>query len=452
MATTSHLSNIEFVLNEVIRFSQVSFEDLKTLSFEDTLSSLPHPIHQGGMLICGQQAIKKLYESAEFAIEKDRSKGRLDPEKVVRDLKQILVDWFIAEERSLTDQMASKAVSRAIKLSKQRALTATFLIPCHLFEGGNTTKFKIGPITFRRTERYFDRDAHEVIESANKEKEDLFKTIKEKAIKYYKSFNWIALVKLEKTDLEMGRAHAAKMVQSALDCFQLILGTRHSYRMRVGGPNAAFDQRGTIELIDSKGPQFSSSGTHHDHHMPNDWWLYFKEKGDDKTSHLMGLAIAEAYKYSDQSSLSRRFLEAAAWYGEAARDKFTASRLIKFVTAIERIVTTKSEMDLTDTIAKRGAALICTRYDVKYEAVKKEIKKVYDARSRLVHGQVSPDDTRTTSALVLTEKLSRAIIIAAIGFYREAGITEKGVSLKKIDREYNSVVSIIEKRSKEAVK
>ena len=65
----------------------------------------------------------------------------------------------------------------------------------------------------------------------------------------------------------------------------------------------------------------------------------------------MGVAIENGVNALKPMPLARRFLDAAAWYGEAVRDEFPASRLVKYVIAIERIVaTSKNEENLSDTL------------------------------------------------------------------------------------------------------
>ena len=131
---------------------------------------------------------------------------------------------------------------------------------------------------------------------------------------------------------------------------------------------------------------------------------------------LMGTAIVTGHGLPKNAPLARRFIDASAWYGEAVRDKFPASRMIKYMTAVERIVTTKNEEGLSETISRRGAALLTMGGIGNFQTDAKRIKVAYDKRSELIHGSTSPSEQKMGVALREAEFLSRKILLCSLLF------------------------------------
>ena len=75
------------------------------------------------------------------------------------------------------------------------------------------------------------------------------------------------------------------------------------------------------------------------HSLGEGWWGSVSRNGGDRLIALMGVAVEMVHKGPRPAPMAQRFLDAAAWYGEAVRDDFAASSVVKYVTAMERILT-----------------------------------------------------------------------------------------------------------------
>jgi hypothetical protein len=443
--------DIWFVLTEAARYAEMDFNQLKKLPLNDSLSYLPHPSGLGN-LICGQQALKRLQSLAERRISNSEYFGRIDSEAVVEPLKQFLVETFISDKAEVNGENCKKVIERAIEVASAKICTRTHLIPCKLFfsEGNSTKQFQIGPVTFRVKPQSFEYHApafsaylnnvpsYSDLTQTEKHK-DFLKKLFDDVQEYFDSFGWTAEVTLSGFDVKTSERRAERMVQSALDCFHVLFGTSDTHRMRVSGPHHREDRRGRIYIDENKKiAAVSTSSTWYEHYFPSDWWTQFNESGGERFREIAGLALAAGYELPKAAPLATRFLDAAAWYGEAARDKFAASRIVKYITAIERTLITQYDLDITRTIANRGASLI-SNDETSFIKNRKRLRQIYKLRSKLVHGFGSPYDPEMKTLLFDAEQLSRAILLHSLIMFGKERISNNTITPKELHVAYSNL-------------
>lgn len=455
-----YAEDISFVLEEIIRFAKMEFEELKKLSFYDSLATLPHPSGIGE-LICGDKAFRRLRLIAETAISKSKYRDRLDTEAVFKPLKKIIIDNFVKLEADLNDETAEAAISEAIKIASSSIADRTHIIPCHLFfsEESNVDNFEIGPITFRTKTKAFDIYRSEIaayleqIPEGGEAQAKHYKEFSEKlhldTREYYDSFGWTAEITNSGFDLETSNRRAERLTQTALDCFQVLIGTTHTYRMRVGGPHHRADRRGKIHINRNKNrASISTSSSWNEHYYPKNWWDQLKASGGEDLLILAGIALKSAFDLPTSAPLASRFIDAATWYGEAARDKFAASRIVKYVTAIERILITPQDTDnITKTIAERGSALISISDKESITKNRRRLRNIYRQRSKLVHGHQSPFESMKGLSLKEAEDLSRAVLLSFLIFAGLQRIQDKNIASEQLYEAYSRLTGAPHKSS-----
>jgi hypothetical protein len=263
------------------------------------------------------------------------------------------------------------------------------------------------------------------------------------ARRYYKSFPWTAEVKIENFDPTMSRRQAYRIAERAIECTQLLLGASASRHMRLGGMERHPDKRSEI-VINHKGiPEVSWSINWAVPPFRDDWWSTLQEKMGPAIIDLIGVALRAGHDLAKPAHLSQRFLDAVSWYGDALRDDFTASSLIKHVTAIERILTTKEEKNkITKTLAERGSALII-EVGFQLENLSQRLGDVYDMRSKLVHGSRSPIKPGLYQSLQDAEQLSRCVLLSFLIFCGQQGLEDRKITEKFLDKSYRRLVERI---------
>lgn len=439
----TYAEDIAFVLSEAARFLRMDIADLRKLSFQDFISELPDPSGSGHIII-GVAAERRLRELADTAITRSNFSGRLNADSVLRFLKNEIVSRFSSKE-GVTTKDADRAVGAAIRHASKLIEPLTHLMPCNVTSDAQPTSFALGPVVFRRREIALQsidatlqkyKDHHKNLNDKNGSLTDKLAT---DARDYYGSFDWIAEIKIQNCDPITSREQAQRIVQNALDCVHLLTGA-YSSRMRMGGPKFQADIQSTIVITDDGLAKLSKSVGWHSPHFGEDWWANINSRGADKLIHKMGIAIQYGTDLSSPSPLGQRFLDAAAWYGEAIRDYFPASRLVKYVTAIERILTTKNEEYLSETIASRGAAILVAAGVGTFAKDYKRLKRVYDMRSCIIHGSLSPHESGLGETLRDAEQLSRQIILSALPYYGLKGLQDRTLTIGFLDEAYDRLV------------
>jgi hypothetical protein len=141
--------------------------------------------------------------------------------------------------------------------------------------------------------------------------------------------------------------------------------------------------------------------------------------------------------------LVARFRDALTWYGDAVSDSGSAARVTKFVTAIERTVGTEDHdgygSKVTDVVTKR-AAILYSDSGKSLAECEAEMDELYECRSNLVHGTISPLDQSVSDEAHRADEISRLIILSALDFFTALGIDRSDMTAKVLRREYEALV------------
>jgi len=444
----SYVNDVEFILSECVRFSKMDSADLQNIPAFEALSFLPHPSGRG-IMICGVSAYQRIGDIADLAISRSLYTGRIHRQSVIEKLKQVIVQRFLCELRELEAREVSKAVNWAINSAAKGTSDTVHLIPCHLGHTKNPEKFSIGPVMFERTDSVIHRlraDFDDFVDrEPNENNKDTARFYRDKSIEYYNTFGWIAEIKIAGCDNLISESRATRIVQYAIDCVHLLVGSHHSKHIRIGGPSFAPDRRAKIVLNAEGKLSISASVDWLSDGLPEGWWKALNSKDRVELLALIGCAIEAGCGLPHPAPLAQRFLDAVSWFGEAVRDPFRASRLIKYVTAIERILSTKNEEKLAETLADRGSAMAMIVEGDSREVMRRKFKSVYDLRSRLVHGSRSPHDLGLGQGLIDAEQLTRSVLFGALLFFKEEGLRAKKVNIKSLDRGFGRLTEWADK-------
>ncbi|MDE1567095.1 HEPN domain-containing protein [Aquabacter sediminis] len=435
----AYADDIAFVFSECTRMASLSRDEISKLPTADLFSSLPHPSGNGNMM-CGAEANRRLLDIANLALSRSVYAGRIASGAVVKNLKEGIVQRFFRERRRLDQKQAERVVSSAVRSAAKNIEDLTHFMPCHLGYAESPNYFSIGPVQFKRKELAFEviePALTALLEEASEGASESSKNLDSRAIslakKYYASFGWISEVKIQGCDATTSQNRAERMVQSALNCLHVLLGATHSKHMRVGGPPFGLDRRGGIRIAGDGRAQISNSVDWQAHGLDEGWWDHVNADGGDEFVRLMGIAVEIGHDLPKPTPLAQRFLDGATWFGEAVRDLSDASRLIKYVTAMERILITRNDDNLSEIFSERGAAILLRMDWDRPQALKRRLKVIYDLRSRLVHGDRSPLEPGLAADAYEAEQLAQSILLSILLFYREEGLRFKSYSQKNMD-------------------
>lgn len=411
------VGDAKFVVSECNRLQTlVNLGDFKSIERMDHTASLPHPGGYGEM-ICGAAAASIITGFAQEAAERGGLSKRVSLTNVRKELASLFVLRFFKEKREIDIKQIDRLFNSTIKASKTFLEDITHFIPCHLMNAKDPDSFTLGPVTFHNrlsiTRKILNsRSSSTCAKDTAQGKHE--RGLLARAIRYYRHFRWVAEVTISKCDNQTSNRIAEEAVTSTLNCLHLLLGVANSSRMQLGGLSVKGDGRAKLTIGKDGLLEPSLSFAYLGEVIYRDGWsemlsephvLYWKN--------LLDVALEVTIDPDLERPISRRFIDAAQWFGEAARDNSQATKIVKYVTSLERLLMTDERDDISSLVSQRVAAL-CFTPEVRRDEWLSKAKAAYDLRSRLVHGSISPasldlDEGALNAGRVAEMALTRAI-------------------------------------------
>jgi hypothetical protein len=411
---TTRCAGIQFFLDECIRHATMSQEDqLATIDLFNG-STITHPSGHG-LLICGTEALKRIYMVAREALDESQWRDRIEVRRVARELIDLMWARVVgAQPMALSNELADELVKSAIETASRECKSITHFIPCHVVYERVPESFSIGPVLFRHMDSFLAEigpelqasipsRAHEVAtmrkawrkeadeshlrSEAVEEAEDFNASAKS----YFQQFRWVAVVDISESAKEVSRRQAELCVESALHFLRVSLGAQHSHGIR-SDAHPLQPQRGA-ELARSDG-RWSVTLTRswtEGNSLGDEWWEIVNSGERKCFLEGAGTIVTMLSKFQPMTEISQRLLDAATWFGQAVLDPAPGTKLLKFVAAIERLTIFKKEGSFLERVKRRAGALCCTD-ECGYASTSKLVEGVYRARSWLAHGQNTPYD------------------------------------------------------------
>lgn len=151
----------------------------------------------------------------------------------------------------------------------------------------------------------------------------------------------------------------------------------------------------------------------------------FWDKFRMDTKNDIGIILTElttmAIEPTKKSTIADRLIDSIYIFSSALQDKDDSSRIVKFTTALERLVSISSEKNKSTTTHnfKNRVASLVTVYHGNFEKWSKIAVEMYKVRSDIVHGTwslyrgIEPLHVNDYSEIT-----SKAILSACLGFYQ----------------------------------
>lgn len=442
------LDDIEFIISELMRFQRMEIRELMAYLREHKEDSFAFITGMdGNELTVGREAIIRFFElsTRHLATLKNQSRD-FDEEKFTEKVIRQFVWTYLNKDnmkQCIETRDIDKMLSTAIKRAKLEHESTTHYIPCTLLHVRDAEAFEIGIVKFIPTEQFlkqeqeaFDlekvkiRDEHISRSQGTSENADKSKTIANSAesfanklvdanIEYIKSFNWLAIVTVPKCAKSISRLRAERAIECALNIIKLFIGRSHTENLRLGHTPGLPKQ--IAELTKNEEGVYDFSYGFNSEEMPaNKNWIDILSQEDrfyiDQLIPILNLSVTS----EDIPPLDQRIYDALVWYGQAISEKQISVQIVKYVAALERLtITKKMEEGLTQAVVKRVGTLVCDDYrnEEDFKKVLKNVGKVYDWRSNLMHGSVSPFEKKLETIAPLAEEITQKMIFRSIGFF-----------------------------------
>jgi hypothetical protein len=133
--------------------------------------------------------------------------------------------------------------------------------------------------------------------------------------------------------------------------------------------------------------------------------------------------------------LYQKIFDAWAWYGEAVSEPHAHAKLLRYVTAMERLVVT-SDAGRRRQVIDRGGLLCAYGEFHRLRHFESKITKCYNARSQLVHGGVSQFDESVISASHVASEVTQKMMLAGLFWYLFLVHEDREMKPDLLDRYY----------------
>ncbi|UMY19758.1 HEPN domain-containing protein [Methylobacterium organophilum] len=445
------VENANFIVREFFRIRELSKHDFKLINSDDWAYSVPAA--SGGSWLIGRAAGESLDDLAREAGKRAGIARNISTIRLRELMQARFSERFLTGKIPITMSSIEKTLSIVGREAKTKCKNKKYLIPCHLMTEDEIGEFNIGPIKFRNRshtrnyiiEKMKNSDLRGKKESDSRRRAYLRRLLRD-GLLYYRDFRWSAEVEIIGCDDEVSRDIADYAVTSALNCMHLLFGASSTDNMRVGGPKLRRDNRAIFSLSPegSLDVSLSMSGAGQIN-FASGWSSCFEREDFRKAVELCGVALEASVNPILERPLSRRFLDAAQWYGEAVRDESYSTKVVKYATALERMVITDEKNDIASILADRISAICITRPEIgEREKIIDQVKILYRARSKLVHGSMSPKSPELFRASYLGGMLGRDLLLLIISDFGNVGLREDNFSVSRLSKYYDMRVKFIE--------
>lgn len=435
-----NIADAAFVIEELNRFIAMDPRDVIRHIHEhqeDALATLC--AHRGGILFCGKAAYDRFEQIADRTIKRESAEEKtFDRRAYVHALRDAFAEVFIEGAqpvKPVTQGLVMRFINRARELSTADLVHVTHHLPCIVFYAREPDQFTIGPVTFTTTARFLAQQEEELrryrdsnysafgadlrkrqpelsdAEVSAESAEFADKHI-ERIRRYYLEYEWVASVLIPPAHESVSQLRAERTVDAALDALRLFVPTFPELYRRANAPNTPFDTR---ELMTNTSGRLSSAMCQGGRGAPAlDGWYESVMRDAPELWQEFERAIGTITKGDKSDKLTQRLIDALNWFGQAVVEANPAAAIVKYTAALERLtITGHVNQGLEAMLIKRVAFLNDDRTDKSAQEIIADLGKLYQMRSDLMHGSLSPYDGTVPAVLRIGWEVTRWSLLGA---------------------------------------
>lgn len=404
-------------LEVVTRFRTRSLDDLKARAHNnpsDFLCSLnAHPDFKGW--ICGQEGQQALDQLASIAMTRDdAARLALHPITVREAVVWQFCDRFLKKQQPTTPDNVDRMLKRAIHHALTKRVDGCIAIPCRVTYDERPEHFVVGGIQFVRTSAFLAQIRANGLNSTNQQ------LLEVPAFAVDLDRNpWVALATFQGMDPLLGKERAQMAVRAALELLAALLDPRRGERLVIS--TASMQPEATVYFTRKSNGTWSANWMRQTlqttfgegwHEYLNGELRPFLETG--------GQAVAGLLCPRKPFPLEQRFLDGLHWFGLACCERSPASRIVACVFALERLSMTREVEDLgmiARAFAQRSILLAQGFAGLRAIEWFADFQMLYDVRSRLAHGDISPTDATIVTSASFALAATRAALLGCLAVY-----------------------------------
>lgn len=427
---------VRFALSECLRFQRMLQEAVRTKQFEslpkdDMFYGLRHP--KGHELVYGREADRRLFDVASDVLRRSDVAHSVNVERVFKAIKAIIVERFIMTNIEPTLATVEKAFAAALKEARKARADSRHLIPCQLMLVADPENFAVGPVKFHNCVAFKPIADALLSDHRKAAAADGLTSVADDVLGYYAKFTWVADVTVIGCDKETGGERALQAVNAALDFLHIFFGHFHSHEMRMGGPGLDSEIRGMIEVREGETSISYSRASTSAVGFKEGWAGILNEPDSRELVASAGRAIEAITNPETERPLGLRFINSAAWHGQAVRESSPAAAIIKSVSALESMVLTEKSSETARVVCERSAAMSYDpNGDARFDTLLEAMKDAYDLRSRLLHGTLSPYDPEVKMRRNEVLRVVERCLTNGLAMFDHEGLLDRPLTPKQL--------------------
>ncbi|MDY4385071.1 HEPN domain-containing protein [Pectobacterium aroidearum] len=425
------------IFSEVIRIEgEIKKGNARFLKDDELFFKLTSS-HVNYDIYCGRKAKSISHELANEILRRGKLQGKVSSQAIREEFEIQFVNIIFSKDVSdgFSIHETNKLLDRVVTTARKMIVKSIHYIPCRLIHFDNDAHIKMGPVSFKKIESLKNNilskvRRKELITYLKKENRHYISDV----VKYYNGFQWYAEVSIDSCDIEMAKEQASTLVNYAINCMCLILGAQHSTGFKISDSEFNFERKaGLIVLPDSMEINPSLNIRIKENSVfTGDWPCELMESERGEILELCGLVLDGALDYYPSNTIGQRFLDSIQWFGEATRESNCATRILKYIISLERLVITK-KVDCVSEVLSSRVSILCSNNRDEWPKWKCKIKKVYDVRSRLVHGTLSPKDKDVERSLNVCIEITEMALTNLLYLWGKEGLAKKIVTNEQLD-------------------
>jgi Apea-like HEPN len=387
----------EFILAELEKMVKMNFSQIREHQKtrpEDILHTLRHP-KDGNLMLFTREGAKRFRQIGRRGIKLLGPEGRrYDFKNVVTGIQKLFLERYFEDPSLINDENAHDIFSRVVEWMSQNFTPATHYFPCSIVAHRIPVQFRIGPVQFQLSNTFWETNGDALLEGLNKVRHDSIK-------QFFTQQMWIASVQVDACDPNIATSRATESIQSALDLFKLFAGTGRG--AKIGHAYAAGPLSYSSRVYsDANGFHLTQTWASRDAVVRDNWldemvsfppWQF----GED-------IILKSLRSWDRLPDAEQRFLDGLAWHGDGVSEPIAAARIIKFWTAIERILTSR----IRDKITPRVALLSSGSRGFPQQF--RKCQRLYSLRSEIIHGTYNDGNEKLESGASEIENISQAVV------------------------------------------
>lgn len=410
---------IQIATQQAIDFAEhgdwKSYLQMKKLGFTPKITD-----NSGGSILIGDEAYETLLPIIQFVISDNNWQRVIDFHDIRVKALELFGDYLFERLNDNDKKLKfEKLIENAIKLNLRSYVV---YVPCNITESSaRQIRIKIGPaaiINIPTFQALLDSDRHK-LKFTNYQ--DIWDECEEK----YSQYQWFVEVKTPPVySYKIASDIASKTALDALNLLHMFIPISHSFRMKTGFGISPINEAHQIYKSGNGNFAYSlSKGAAGNVGIPDRFWDHINQGEHKKWLDVYSKCISLSLDLQNTCPTVNRFLDATYWMGDAIREENSTTRVVKYVTALERLLTFSENGGLKKIISKRGSALLLGAGFIDSAMLPKtyeNLKKLYQIRSDIVHGIISPVAKNLPISAVTVDQLVREIILSFIELVGDA--------------------------------